>query len=77
MGCFLPTLTPINVIATHSSHFPGSVSPPNLSGSLILIILIILILGLLLEDLLRGLKLLGLLLKDLLRDLKLLGLLLE
>jgi hypothetical protein len=63
--------TLINVPAIHSRIFSDFLI---LSGSLILIILI---LGLLLEDLLRGLKLLGLLLKDLLRDLKLLGLLLE
>jgi hypothetical protein len=66
--------TLINVPAIHSRIFSDFLI---LSGSLILIILIILILGLLLEDLLRGLKLLGLLLEDLLRGLKLLGLLLE
>jgi hypothetical protein len=60
--------TLINVPAIHSRIFSDFLI---LSGSLILI------LELLLEDLLRGLKLLGLLLEDLLRGLKLLGLLLE
>ena len=62
--------TLINVPAIHNRR-PAS-GLLTLSESLILLML-----GLLLEDLLRGLKLLGLLLKDLLRDLKLLGLLLE